>query len=139
MLDVDAGELVEPEWLLIEDERIPAVSPTTVLGDADVSKAAERGAHIACGTDAPAVPRGGKAEQLVAPVDRGMTPLQAIRATTTVLAGLIDVTDRGRLQPGLCADVIAIPVKPRTDIAVPKQVGSVVMGGQVYRREDASA
>jgi hypothetical protein len=56
------------------------------------------GARIACGTDAPAIPHGRNAKDLVALVDRGMTPLQAIRAATTVAAELIDVTDRGCLE-----------------------------------------
>jgi imidazolonepropionase-like amidohydrolase len=36
-----------------------------------------------------------------------MTPLQAIRAATTVSAELIDVDDRGRLEAGMLSDVIA--------------------------------
>ena len=75
-----------------------------------------RGARIACGTDAPAIPHGRNAKELVALVDRGMTPLQAIRAATTVSAELIDVDDRGRLEAGLLADVIAVPGDPLADI-----------------------
>src|SRR5438034_372206 len=51
---------------------------------ATITKAIERGAKVACGTDAPAIPHGRNAKELVALVDRGMTPLQAIRAATTV-------------------------------------------------------
>src|ERR1700737_4080739 len=68
---------------------------------ATISKAIERGVRVACGTDAPAIPHGRNAKELVALVDRGMTPLQAIRAATTVSAQLIDVDDRGRLEAGL--------------------------------------
>ena len=42
-----------------------------------ISKAIDAGARIACGTDAPAIPHGRNAKELVALVDRGMTPLQA--------------------------------------------------------------
>ena len=49
-----------------------------------ISKAIARGVKIACGTDAPAIPHGRNAKELIALVDRGMTPLQAIRAATTV-------------------------------------------------------
>ena len=94
--------------------------------------------RVACGTDAPAIPHGRNAKELLALVDRGMTPLQAIRAATTVSAELIDVEDRGRLTPGLLADVIAVPGDPLVDIAVTETVRFVMKGGQVYRN-DASA
>ncbi len=62
-----------------------------------------------------------------------MTPLQAIRAATIVAAELIDVDDRGRLAPGLYADVIAVPGDPLADIGVLESVRSVMKGGQAYR------
>jgi imidazolonepropionase-like amidohydrolase len=98
-----------------------------------VSKAIERGAKVACGTDAPAIPHGRNAKELVALVDRGMTPLQAIRSATTVAAELIDVDDRGRLEAGLFADIIAVPGDPLTDITLTEKVCFVMKGGQVYR------
>ena len=97
-----------------------------------ISKAIQRGARVACGTDAPAIPHGRNAKELVALVDRGMTPLQAIRAATTVSAELIDVDDRGRLEEGLLADVIAVPGDPLTDITVTESVCFVMKGGQIY-------
>jgi len=102
---------------------------------ATISKAIERGARIACGTDAPAIPHGRNAKELIALVDRGMTPVQAIRAATIVAAELIDVDDRGRLERGLLADVIAVPGDPTADITVTEQVRFVMKGGQVYRND----
>ncbi|HEV2310712.1 MAG TPA: amidohydrolase family protein [Acidimicrobiia bacterium] len=98
-----------------------------------IKKAIERGARVACGTDAPAIPHGRNAKELLALVDRGMTPLQAIRAATTVSAELIDAEDRGRLEPGLLADVIGVPGDPLADIGVTEQVRFVMKGGQVFR------
>jgi imidazolonepropionase-like amidohydrolase len=146
--------------LLIERERF--LVPTTYLADGmDVShaapelqakaaevfpraketirKAVARGARIACGTDAPAIPHGRNAKELLALVDRGMTPLGAIRAATTVAAELIDVDDRGRLAPGLLADVIAVPGDPLADITVTEDVRFVMKGGQVHRHDEAPA
>jgi imidazolonepropionase-like amidohydrolase len=143
--------------LLIERERF--LVPTTYLADGmDVSnaapelqakaaevfpraketirKAVARGARIACGTDAPAIPHGRNAKELIALVDRGMTPLGAIRAATTVAAELIDVDDRGRLAPGLLADVIAVPGDVLSDIAVTEDVRFVMKGGQVHRHDE---
>ncbi|GAA2121330.1 metal-dependent hydrolase family protein [Actinomadura napierensis] len=101
-----------------------------------ISRAIAKGVRIACGTDAPAIPHGKNAKELLALVQRGMTPLQAIRAATTVAADLIDVTDRGRLAEGLLADVIAVPGDPLADIGVLEDVRFVMKGGQVHRHDD---
>ena len=104
---------------------------------ATVSKAIAKGARIACGTDAPAIPHGKNAKELVALVDRGMSPLEALRAATTVAAELIDVDDPGRLEPGLLADIIAVPGDPLVTIGVTEDVRFVMKGGQVYRHDGA--
>jgi imidazolonepropionase-like amidohydrolase len=104
-----------------------------------VRKAIARGARIACGTDAPAIPHGKNAKELVALVDRGMTPLQAIRAATLVSAELIDVDDRGRLEAGLFADIIAVPGDPLAEIGVTEQVQFVMKSGKVYRHPAPAA
>jgi imidazolonepropionase-like amidohydrolase len=104
-----------------------------------IKKAIERGARVACGTDAPAIPHGKNAKELLALVDRGMSPLQAIRAATTVSAELIDKDDRGRIEPGLFADIIAVPGNPLEDIGVTEDVRFVMKGGQVYRNEIPTA
>ncbi len=104
---------------------------------ATISKAIAKGARIACGTDAPAIPHGKNAKELLALVDRGMTPLQALRAATTVAAELIEVDNRGRLEAGLLADIIAVPGDPLASIEVTEQVRFVMKGGQVYRNDGA--
>src|SRR4051812_43817749 len=106
---------------------------------ATISRAIKLGVRIACGTDAPAIPHGRNAKELLALVDRGMTPLQAIRAATTVSAELIEVDDRGRLEAGLYADVIAVPGDPLTDITLTEQVRFVMKGGKVYRHDTVDA
>jgi imidazolonepropionase-like amidohydrolase len=105
---------------------------------ATISKAIAMGVRVACGTDAPAIPHGRNAKELVALVERGMSPLQAIRAATTVSAELIDVEDRGRLEPGLLADVIAVPGDPLADIATTERVRFVMKGGAVFRNDLAA-
>jgi imidazolonepropionase-like amidohydrolase len=100
---------------------------------ATIGRAIEKGVRIACGTDAPAIPHGRNAKELGALVDRGMTPLDAIRAATTVSAALIDADDRGRLEAGLLADVIAVPGDPTSDITVTEQVRFVMKDGNVHR------
>jgi imidazolonepropionase-like amidohydrolase len=101
---------------------------------ATISKAIEKGVKVACGTDAPAIPHGRNAKELIALVQRGMTPLQAIRSATTVAAELIDA-DWGRLEPGLYADVIAVPGDVLGDITATEDIRFVMKGGTVYRNE----
>jgi imidazolonepropionase-like amidohydrolase len=158
---IEHGSLMSDETLDLLVDRGTFLVPTTYLADGmDVSRAAPelqakaaevfpraretirkavaRGARIASGTDAPAIPHGRNAKELLALVDRGMTPILALRAATTVAAELIDVEDRGRLAPGLLADVIAVPGDPMTDIAVIEDVRFVMKGGRVYRHPEAA-
>ncbi len=97
-----------------------------------LGKAIAAGVKIACGTDAPAIPHGDNAKELWAMVDRGMTPMQALQAATVMSAELIDVDDRGRLAPGLLADIIAVPGDPSQDITVTQDVRFVMKGGRIY-------
>lgn len=103
------------------------------LARATTARAIARGVRVALGTDAPAIPHGRGSKELIALVDRGMTPLQALRAATVVAADLIDADDRGRLEPGLLADIVAVPGDPLADVAVMGDVRFVMKGGKVYR------
>jgi imidazolonepropionase-like amidohydrolase len=87
---------------------------------------------IAVGTDAPAIPHGRNADELVTLVDWGLPPLAVLRAATTTAADLINSTDRGRLAEGLLADVIAVPGNPLEDITVTQKVSFVMKGGKVF-------
>jgi imidazolonepropionase-like amidohydrolase len=158
---IEHGSLATDETLDLMIERGTFLVATTYLADGmDVSHAApelqakaaevfprarktistaiERGVKIACGTDAPAIPHGRNAKELIALVERGMSPLQAIRAATTVSAELIDADDRGRLEPGLLADIVGVPGDPLVDIGVTERVAFVMKGGQVYRNDAAA-
>ncbi len=100
-----------------------------------LGKAAEAGVKIACGTDAPGIPHGDNAQELTAMVRRGMTPIHALRAATVTSAELLQVTDRGRLAPGLLADIIAVPGDPTEDITMTESVTFVMKDGRVYRND----
>ncbi len=159
---IEHGSLMTDETMALMIERGTFLVPTTYLADGmDVSSAApelqakaaevfpkakettskaiRRGVRIACGTDAPAIPHGRNAKELLALVDRGMAPLEAIRAATTVAAELIDVTDRGRLRPGQLADLVAVPGDPTADIGTLEKVVFVMKGGMVYRNDRENA
>ena len=68
-------------------------------------------------------------------VDRGMTPMQALRAATVTSAELIERDDElGRLEPGFLADVIAVRGDPAQDIATLLDVQFVMKDGRIYKR-----
>jgi imidazolonepropionase-like amidohydrolase len=98
------------------------------------AKALEAGVKIACGSDAPGIPHGHQADELIAMVDRGMTPMQALQSATLTSADLIEREhDLGRLSPGYLADIISVPGDPSEDIAVTKDVRFVMKDGQIYK------
>jgi imidazolonepropionase-like amidohydrolase len=154
---IEHGFLIDDAAIELMVERGTFLVATTYLADGmDVSKAApelqakaaemfprarasiaaaiEAGVKIAVGTDAPAIPHGKNANELVALVSRGMSPLAVLRAATLTAAELINVTDRGRLAEGLLADIIAVPGDPLQDITVTQDVRFVMKGGKVFDR-----
>lgn len=91
------------------------------------------GVPIAFGTDAGAYPHGDNAREFATLVERGLTPLAAIRAATTVAAEVLRVSDRGRIAQGLLADIVAAPGNPLEDISTLQRINFVMKGGVVYR------
>jgi imidazolonepropionase-like amidohydrolase len=103
-----------------------------------LSRAMAAGVKVACGTDAPAIPHGKNAMELVTLVSRGLSPLEAIRTATVVSADLIQrQDDLGRVEPGFLADIIAVPGDPLADITALQTVAFVMKGGEVHRNEVA--
>lgn len=98
-------------------------------------RAVERGVKIGFGTDAGVFQHGRNAEEFTLLVKYGMTPLNALKAATSVNAELLDLSDRiGTLQPGKFADVVAVPGDPSQDIRVMERPIFVMKGGVTYKR-----
>jgi len=139
---VDTGTFLVSTNALTENWDVSRHAPAMQAKAADVfpkakrslSDAIEAGVKIANGSDAPAIWHGRNAEELVVLVKRGMTPLQAIRAATTISAELIGTDDLGRVAPQMLADIIGVPGDPLTDITTTQQVRFVMKGGTVYKR-----
>jgi imidazolonepropionase-like amidohydrolase len=140
---VDHGTFLVSTTYLTEALAIERAAPELQKKAAEVfprakamlPKAIKAGVKIACGTDAPAIPHGQNARELIALVDRGMTPIEALRAATVTSAELIEKDDElGRLEPGFLADVIAVPGDPSRDIRATLDVRFVMKDGRVYKR-----
>ena len=152
---IEHGFLIDDETIELMVEKGTWLVPTQYLAEAmDISHAApelqekaavlfprarssvlaayKAGVRIALGTDAPAIPHGKNAGELVTLVQRGLAPVDVLRAATVNSAELLGVADRGRLAEGLLADVIAVPGNPLEDMTVTQDVRFVMKGGKTY-------
>jgi imidazolonepropionase-like amidohydrolase len=111
---------------------IEAVSQT-------VKKAMAKGVRIGLGTDAAVYPHGRNVEEFHQLADLGMSPLDALRAGTSVDAELLGVQNRlGVLEPGKLADIVAMPGDPTQNIRLTEKVFFVMKEGVIYRNEQPS-
>jgi imidazolonepropionase-like amidohydrolase len=142
-LMAERGTFLVPTTALTEGMDLSGAAPELKAKAAEVfplaqtvvARALKAGVRIAVGTDAPAIPHGRGAHELIALVKRGMTPLEVLRAATVNSAELIGADDRGRIAEGLLADLVAVPGNPLDDISVTADVRFVMKGGKVFRNE----
>ena len=106
--------------------------------NANFPKAVRAGVRIAYGTDAGVYPHGLNAREFGVLVDHGMTSIDAIRAATIWAADLLGVSDRGSIEPGFVADLVAVREDPLKNVRTFESVAFVMKGGIVYRNEAAA-
>ena len=69
-------------------------------------------------------------------VKLGLTPLQAIQASTINAADLLGWSGKvGTLEPGAWGDVIAVDGDPLQDVTILQNVKFVMKGGEVVKNE----
>ncbi|HEY5808249.1 MAG TPA: amidohydrolase family protein, partial [Povalibacter sp.] len=99
------------------------------------ARAHAAGVAIVYGTDAGVYPHGLNARQFPIMVQRGMTPMEAIKSATSVAAKYMGWEDRaGAIVPQKFGDLIAVKGDPLQDIALLQSVAAVVKNGQVFKR-----
>jgi imidazolonepropionase-like amidohydrolase len=98
------------------------------------AKSVKAGVRIANGTDSGIAPHGWNAKNLAFYVRFGLTPMQAIKSATRWAAELMRWEDRvGSVEPGLYADLIAVPGDPTEDVTILEDVPFVMKGGAVVK------
>jgi len=88
---------------------------------------------IVFGTDSGVYPHGENAREFAARVEAGQSPIEAIRGATVYAAELLGVEDRGRIAPGLLADLIGVDGDPLDDVRRLEQIRFVMKDGEVYK------
>ncbi len=119
---------------------LPPVSLAKVMALGDQPKKLARqayalGVKIALGTDAGVYPHGQNAHEFAEYVEAGMSPAQALVAGTSDAALAGGLKGVGSLEPGMFADLVALPVSPLKDINAVLNVPFVMKGGIVYKSE----
>jgi imidazolonepropionase-like amidohydrolase len=67
-------------------------------------------------------------------VQAGLTPIQALIAATSAPAKAFHLEDRGRIAPGLRADLLLVRGDPTTDITATREIVTVWKGGVAAER-----
>jgi imidazolonepropionase-like amidohydrolase len=103
----------------------------------NMAKAYKAGVKIAMGTDAGVMAHGTNLRELALMTEIGMTPMEAIVATTKVAAECMGWEDRvGTLEAGKLADIVISSTNPLTDIRSLEDndnIKVVIQGGKVLK------
>lgn len=94
------------------------------------------GVKIGFGSGVGPFPHGTQAKEFEHMVKCGQTPLQALRAATSVNAELMGWSDQvGSIEPGKFADLDAVSGDPLADITELERIKFVMKGGRVVRND----
>tara|TARA_B100000212_G_scaffold89810_1_gene65924 strand:- start:10081 stop:11322 length:1242 start_codon:yes stop_codon:yes gene_type:complete len=94
----------------------------------------KRGAIITFGTDAGIFDHGDNAKQFAYMVEWGMTPLEAIQASTIKTAQLFGIEKIGQIKKGFDADIIGVYEDPLKNIRTLESVAFVMKEGKIYKK-----
>ena len=154
---VEHGDAGTPEIFALMKKNGTALCPTLAAGDAvsqyrgwkkgqepepvrigekrrTFKQALEAGVTICAGGDVGVFSHGDNARELEMMVDYGMKPLDVLRSATSINADVFHLADRGRIRPGLLADLVAVEGDPSRQIAAVRRVRLVMKGGKSYKQ-----
>jgi imidazolonepropionase-like amidohydrolase len=128
---IDKGIYIPPTILVKAKAAIASIHQT-------FQRALAKGVKIGLGTDAAVYPHGRNVEEFHQMADRGMKPIDALKAGTSMDAELLGLADKiGTLEAGKIADVVAVPGDPVQNIRQTEHVFFVMKEGVIYKNEKA--
>jgi len=97
-------------------------------------KAYALGIPILYGTDAAVLPHDMGGWQFEIMVERGMSPMDALKSATSLAAEHMEMADDvGAIETGRFGDLVAVRTNPLDDMSVMKTVDVVIKGGLVFK------
>jgi imidazolonepropionase-like amidohydrolase len=132
-----AQQIADPAWrqkVLGDARKVATDKASTAMNLANIKRVYDAGVRVGFGTDSGATPLriAGFAEhhELALLVQAGLTPLQALGTATKNAALLLRLDDRGTIEPGKLADLIAVDGDPSERITDIDRITSVWHRGQ---------
>ena len=115
-------------------------APQNVLTKRSAFAAARAaGVEICMGGDVGVYAHGNNALEMELMADEGMPAAEVLIAATSGNAAIFDLSDRGAVQTGLLADLVAVEGDPTTDISAVRAVRLVIKDGQIVGDETTAA
>lgn len=128
--------------LYLKELTLPPDTPSATLAKSNylkprvaesLQKAYRAGVNMALGTDAGVFPHGQNGREFAALVANGIPEAHALKMATVFAADLLGVDDRGVIEAGKRADLIAVAGNPLENISVMEDVRFVMKTGVVYK------
>ena len=136
-----ARQVDDPEWRakVLADPRLKGSRSSLAMNQKNLKTLFDAGVKLGFGTDSGATPLrvAGIAEhrELALMVEAGLTPLQALTLATSGAAGALKLDDRGRIAPGLRADLGVFDADPSQDVANSSSIRETWIRGRAFPRD----
>ena len=114
----------------IPEESVAKAREVVDAHRASFARAVAAGVKVAMGTDSGVTPHGENLRELALMVEGGMTPMQALEATTRSAAELMGLEDQlGTLEPGKRADLVVVDGDPLEVATLADRIEAVFKDG----------